>query len=397
MNHAWDEGKVTKNATCTENGIRIFICTVCESTKTEEIPATGHINKITKFAKEVSCKSDGYTGDIYCQDCGELLEEGKVLPQISHTWNAGEVTKAPTCTAGGEKTFTCVTCGTSKTELIAATGHGATDVRNKKNASCASEGYTGDVYCIICNQKISSGNVIPKTDHSWDSGKVTKQPTTAETGIKTYTCRNCGVIRTETIAKLISQTAAPEKTIKDKKTNGIYKVLKDGLSVAYTKPLSKKASIKIPDTIEVDGITCKVTEISANAFKNNAVLKTITIGKNVGTIGTNALYGCKKLSKVSCGNGIVRICDRAFANCRNLGSITIPGTVRSIGKQAFYNCKKLKNITIKTSALSRKNIGSKAFAGTYEKSMVKVPAKKMKAYKKLLKSKGMSSKAVYKK
>ena len=395
--HIWDAGKVTQNATCTQNGIKTFTCTVCESTRTEEVPATGHTNKFTKFAKNASCKSEGYTGDTYCQDCGALLEEGKIISKTAHTWNAGEVTKTASCTAEGVKTFTCTSCGITKTEAIAATGHGTTEIRNEKTASCASEGYTGDLYCTVCGQKISSGSVIAKTVHSWDDGVVTKQPTTAEEGIKTYTCRNCGATQLETLAKLEPQTATPGKTIKDKATNGIYKVLNDGLSVEFTKPISKKASIKIPDTITVNGITCKVTGISSNAFKNNASLKSVTIGANVTAIGTNAFYGCKKLNKVSGGAGIVKIGDKVFANCGSLSSITISATVRSIGKQAFYNCKKLRTIIVKTSALSSKNIGSKAFAGTYQKPTVKVPAKQMKAYKKLLKSKGMNSNAVYKK
>lgn len=56
-----------------------FTCTICESTRIQEIPETGHINKITKFVKEISCTSEGYTGDIYCQECGKLLEEGTVF------------------------------------------------------------------------------------------------------------------------------------------------------------------------------------------------------------------------------------------------------------------------------------------------------------------------------
>ncbi len=114
-------------------------------------------------------------------------------------------------------------------------------------------------------------------------------------------------------------------------------------------------------------------------------------------IGTNAFYGCRKLSRVSGGNGIVKIDHRAFANCISLSRITIPGTVRSIGKQAFCNCKKLRSITIKTRTLSGKTVGSKAFAGTYKKPIVKVPEKQLKVYKKVLKTRGMSSKAVYRK
>ena len=356
--HTWDDGKITTAATCSGKGIKIFTCTVCKSTRIEEIPATGHVNKITKFAKKASCKSEGYTGDVYCQDCGILIEEGKIIPKTEHVWNDGEITTPATCTTEGIKTYTCTSCGTTKTEAIAATGHGATEIRNKKDASATSEGYTGDTYCTICNQKISSGN---------------------------------------TIAKLTPETATPGKTLKDKSTNGVYKVLQDGVSVEYTKPVYKKASVRIPDTINVNGITCKVTEISANAFKNNKSLKSVSIGRNVTVIGTNAFYGCKKLSKVNGGDGIVKIGHRAFANCSSLNKITIPGSVTSIGKQAFCNCKKLRSITIKTSTLSGETVGSKAFAGTYKKPTVKVPASQLKTYKKLLKARGMSSKAVYRK
>ena len=356
--HTWDAGKITTAATCSGKGIKTFTCTVCKSTRIEEIPVTGHVNKITKFAKEASCKSEGYTGDVYCQDCGILIEEGKIIPKTEHVWNDGEITTSSTCITKGTKTYTCTSCGTTKTEAIAATGHGATEIRNKKDASATSEGYTGDTYCTICNQKINSGN---------------------------------------TIAKLTPQTATPGKTLKDKSTNGVYKVLQDGVSVEFTKPVYKKASVRIPDTINVNGITCKVTEISANAFKNNKSLKSVTIGRNVTVIGTNAFYGCKKLSKVSGANGIVKIGHRAFANCSSLSKMTIPGSVTSIGKQAFCNCKKLRSITIKTSTLSGKTVGLKAFAGTYKKPTVKVPAKQMKVYKKLLKARGMSSKAVYRK
>lgn len=347
-----------QNATCTANGYSISVCQNCNDTKRVEIPATGHVNQITKDAKEASCKSEGYTGDVYCQDCNELLEEGQVIPKTDHAWNKGEVTTSSTCTTEGIRTYTCTSCGITKTEAIAATGHGVTEIRNKKDASVTSEGYTGDIYCTICNQKISSG---------------------------------------KRIAKLTQQTVTPGKTVKDQSTNGVYKVLMDGVSVEFTKPVYKKASVRIPDTVKVNGITCKVTAISANAFKNNKSLKSVTIGRNVTVIGTNAFYGCRKLSRVSGGNGIVKIDHRAFANCISLSKITIPGTVRSIGKQAFRNCKKLRSITIKTSTLSGKTIGSKAFAGTYKKPTVKVPAKQLKAYKKLLKARGMSSKAVYRK
>ena len=217
-----------RDATCTENGYLISVCRICNDRKKEEIPATDHVKR-TLNERKPTCKEEGYTGDVCCRDCGTLMAVGQVIPKTEHVWNDGKITTSSTCTTEGIKTYTCSSCGTTKTEAIAATGHGATEIRNKRDASVTSEGYTGDTYCTICNQKLSSGNAI---------------------------------------AKLTPQTATPGKTVKDKSTNGVYKVLMDGVSVEFTKPVYKKASVRIPDAINVDGITCKVTGISANALSS---------------------------------------------------------------------------------------------------------------------------------
>ena len=69
-------------------------------------------------------------------------------PTHTHTWDAGAVTKEPTCTEPGVKTYTCMTCGATKTETIPALGHawGAYIVtkhavngnNGKKNRTCTS-------------------------------------------------------------------------------------------------------------------------------------------------------------------------------------------------------------------------------------------------------------------
>ena len=395
--HIWDSGRVTQEATCTKTGTKTYICTTCQSTRTEEIPATGHVNKITKFAKKATCKSEGYTGDIYCKDCGELLEEGDILPKEEHVWDEGRITQQPGCTKSGERMYTCTTCQITKTEEIPATGHLNKVTKFAKKATCKTEGYTGDIYCQDCGELLEEGNALPQEAHIWDEGKITKQPTSSAAGVRTYTCKNCGTTKTESIAKLQPKKLTPGKVIKDKATNGVYKVLKDGVTVEFAKTVSRKTSVKIPDTVKLSGITCKVTEISANAFKNDTTLRTVTIGKNVTIIGSNAFYGARKLSKVSGGSAISKIGDKAFYNCSGLTGIELSKTVKYIGRQAFYNCKNFKTIIVKTSQLTSKNVGTKAFTGIYTKPIVKVPANKFKAYQKLLKSKGMSTKAIYKK
>ena len=94
---------------------------------------------------------------------------------------------------------------------------------------------------------------------------------------------------------------------------------------------------------------------------------------------------------------VVAIASGAFKNNKNLKKIVIPESVERIGSKAFYGCKKLTNITIKTTGLTTKTVGSKAFAkagsNNYKKLTVKVPKKQMKMYKKMLRKRGLSVKA----
>lgn len=83
--------------------------------------------------------------------------------------------------------------------------HDNTELRDVVTATCQQKGYTGDTYCTDCNELLLYGNETPLADHISDNGTVTKQPTTSETGERTFKCTVCGsVLRTETIAKLPS-------------------------------------------------------------------------------------------------------------------------------------------------------------------------------------------------
>ncbi len=188
--------------------------------------------------------------------------------------------------------------------------------------------------------------------HTWDAGTIKEAPTAVAKGKKIYTCSVCKETKSEDIPAL----GLPKKgaTAVDAKTGTQYKVTKSavkGGTVEVAKAKDKKVtSVDIPDAVTIDGVTYKVTSIAANAFSGCTKLKTVVIGKNV----------------------------------------------KKIGAKAFYKCKKLKNITIKTTKLKAKTIGKQAFTGTPKKMNLKVPKKKMKLYKKILKAKGISKKAKYK-
>ena len=198
--HSWDNGKVTKKATCTEDGEKTYTCTVCNTTKTEVIPATGHQHKEVRNAKKATCTEDGYTGDTYCKDCGEKLETGSVIKKLGHTWDNGVITKEATETEEGVKTYTCKTCGETKTEKIPATSHHWDHGTITKKATCTENGEK-TYYCTDADCNKTYVETIPATGHSWDDGKVTEAATCKKEGIKTYTCKNCGETKTESIPK----------------------------------------------------------------------------------------------------------------------------------------------------------------------------------------------------
>lgn len=137
----------------------------------------------------------------------------------------------------------------------------------------------------------------------------------------------------------------------------------------------------------------KVTTIAPNAFKNCKKLKNVTIGNNILVIGKGAFSGCSKLKSVSLGKNVTTIADKAFYKDTSITKIIIPAKVVKIGKQAFYGCKKIKSITIKTTKLTGKRVGASAFKETHSRVRVKTPQGKVKTYKKLLQTKGLSKKA----
>lgn len=112
--HVWDSGEVTKEPTCTTAGAKIYTCTVCDKTKTEEIAATGHFFS-EEWAKDEThhwhnctaenctvtdnSQKDGYAehdfsnGDCVC---------GQAHPHIwSQTWEKNETHHWRTCIVTG--------------------------------------------------------------------------------------------------------------------------------------------------------------------------------------------------------------------------------------------------------------------------------------------------------
>lgn len=333
--HDWNKGEATTKATCTEAGVMTYTCNVCKETKTEKIEATGHQHTEIRDAKKATCIEEGYTGDTYCTDCGNRISTGKKMEKTDHTWDNGVVSKDPTCTEKGCKTYTCTVCQETKTEEIPATGHQNKEVRDKKAATCTKAGYTGDTYCKDCGELLKTGKETDALGHTWGKGKVTRKSTYTAAGQLTYTCSRCGEKRVITTKKLFYPKTGTKYTV----AGCQYKVVKAGAEVSLVGTNKNAKSVAIPAVIKVKGVTYKVT-----------------------SIGTKAFNGSKKLSKV-----------------------TVGANIKVISNNAFYKCKSLKTVTIKSVLLTKKTANKKAFKGTNKKMVIKVPKKVKKAYVKIFK------------
>ncbi|MBQ6165591.1 MAG: hypothetical protein IJK23_14060, partial [Clostridia bacterium] len=218
--HTWDAGTITTAATCTTDGVKTYKCSVCNGKKTEAIPATGHAWGAWK-------KLDATQHQRVCATDETHIEKA------NHTWDAGKVTKAATCTTEGVKTYTCTGCKATKTEPIAIdpANHAdyGTDTVNRLDPTCTGTGYTGDKVCRGCGEMLESGQEIPanghawkdwtdsgdganhtrecavcgeqeSAEHVWDAGTVTKTATCKAKGETLYTCTVCGATKKTAIA-----------------------------------------------------------------------------------------------------------------------------------------------------------------------------------------------------
>lgn len=182
-------------ATCTHKAK----CSVCGAEYGTLNPNNHEAIKLVG-KKDADCTSSGYTGDKCCSGCNAVLEKGKTIAATGHDYHS-EITRQPTTTAEGERTYTCVNCNDTYTETIPK----LPEEEHEHNYTCT---ITREATCTqtgiktyTCKCGDSYTETIPKLNHKYTSS-VTVEATKEKEGEMTYTCSLCGHSYTKPIAKL---------------------------------------------------------------------------------------------------------------------------------------------------------------------------------------------------
>ena len=187
LDHAWDEGKVTKEPTETETGVKTFTCTRCGETRTETIPVLPHAHSYKAVVTAPTCTEKGYT--THTCACGDSYVDTYTDP-LGHDLKDDAAVAATCTTAGTTAGKHCTRCDYKEgMETIAALGHDLKDDAAVA-ATCTTAGTTAGKHCTRCDYK-EGMETIAALGHAWDEGKVTKEATETTQGSMTYTCTRC--------------------------------------------------------------------------------------------------------------------------------------------------------------------------------------------------------------
>jgi hypothetical protein len=292
--HTWNDGEVTKKATCIATGVKTYTCTVCSTTKTESIAkdSSNHTGGTeVKNAVSATCGKAGYTGNTYCKGCGAKIKTGTTIPATGkHTWDSGKVTKNPSFTATGTKTYTCTVCGETKTETIAKLTKVALN-KATVTLSKTSMAYTGKAQKPTVTVKVDGVNV-PSSQYTVSYSNNTKVGTAKVT------------IKATSKATYVSGSVTKTFTI-TKATNP--------LTVSPTSKSFTVANCKK----KAQTFTIKASKAQGTVSYKSSNTKYVTVSKGKVTVKKGTPKGTYKITVTAKGNGTY-----------NSGSKTVTITVK---------------------------------------------------------------------
>lgn len=157
---------ITTAPTCTQAGVKTFTCSKCGDKYTESIAKKGHTEVVDK-AVSATCTKTGLTEGKHCSVCNTVILAQTVVPVKNHSYSSWKQTKAPTCTAEGEKQRTCSSCGKVEKQAVATVDHAYTS-EIVKQATCTENG----LEIFTCNCGDTYAKDIKKLDHNYNDNGI---------------------------------------------------------------------------------------------------------------------------------------------------------------------------------------------------------------------------------
>jgi hypothetical protein len=334
--HAWDEGQVTTEATCTTDGVRTYTCS-CGETKTEAIAALGHdyTAAITKAATDTEDGVMTYT----CSRGDDSYTE--TIHATGHTAFIAVVTK-PTCTAKGYTTYTCKSDDgySYVADYVDATGHSYQAVVTAP--TCTQTGYTTHT-CSVCGDSYTDSQTAA-LGHSYEAVKRV-EPTLTSLGLVTYRCKTCGAVRTETIPMLegeakeftdVQEDVWYSEAIDYVTSKEIMVGFGDGTfqpNVNLTRAMMVQLLYNLADNPAVSG-SSPFTDVVENAWFTKAIIwgnqQGIAMGNGDGTFSPN-----EDITREQMVTMLWRYAGKPSASSTTLAKYTDAGQISSYAQEAM--------------------------------------------------------------
>ena len=345
LGHSWDGGKVTKAATCTTAGTKIYTFTRCKKTRTETIAATGH-KAVKDAAVAATCETAGKTEGSHCSVCNTVIKAQTTVAALGHSWDGGKVTKAATCTAAGTKTYTCTRCKKTRTETIAATGHKV--VKDAAvAATCETTGKTEGSHCSVCGTVLKAQTTTAALGHDYGEWKTIKAATYTEPGQAERVCRRNASHKEYRQLPILEKAKIDLSACSIQLSEQTY--VYDGtektptVTITYNeKTLTEGKDYQVYFADNVNPGTAKITAI-AKTDSDYTGTATITfeirksLPENATVIEPGAFSNCTNLVDLNIKENVTEIGDNAFADSKNLQNIYFYGNSPKLGNNIFKN------------------------------------------------------------
>ena len=345
LGHSWDNGKVTKAATCTATGTKTYTCTRCKKTRTETIAATGH-KAVKDAAVAATCETAGKTEGSHCSVCNTVLKAQTTVAALGHSWDGGKITKAATCTAAGTKTYTCTRCKKTRTETIVATGHKV--VKDAAvAATCETTGKTEGSHCSVCGTVLKAQTTTAALGHDYGEWKTIKAATYTEPGQAERVCRRNASHKEYRQLPILEKAKIDLSACSIQLSEQTY--VYDGtektptVTITYNeKTLTEGKDYQVYFADNVNPGTAKITAI-AKTDSDYTGTATITfeirksLPENATVIEPGAFSNCTNLVDLNIKENVTEIGDNAFADSKNLQNIYFYGNSPKLGNNIFKN------------------------------------------------------------